>query len=140
MVSKDTDLTDVFKTLFSVVPGNSSMNQNGKSCLSCAIVGNSGNLLGSGYGTLIDSKDVIIRINKAPVKGYEKDVGNRTTHQIIYPESATGYRPGASLLFLPFKPNDIKWLLNIFTDKKPMGQDIITDKNLSCQIDNFMIF
>jgi hypothetical protein len=61
------------------------------------------------------------RINKAPVKGFEKDVGSRTTHHLIYPESATEYHPGAALLLLPFKPDDIKWLLSIFTDKKPIG-------------------
>ncbi len=28
-------------------------------------------------------------MNKAPVQGYEKDVGSRATHRIMYPESAT---------------------------------------------------
>jgi hypothetical protein len=60
-------------------------------------------------------------MNKAPVKGFEKDVGSRTTHHLLYPESANSYHPGASLMLLPFKPIDIKWLLNIFTSKKPMG-------------------
>jgi beta-galactoside alpha-2,3-sialyltransferase (sialyltransferase 4B) len=61
MLARDTGVSEVIRSLLRVVPGKSSLNQNGKSCLSCAIVGNSGNLLGSGYGTLIDSKDVIIR-------------------------------------------------------------------------------
>lgn len=51
---------------------------------SCAVVGNSGNLRGSFYGGLIDSHDYVFRINGAPVKGYEEDVGSRTTHHVSH--------------------------------------------------------
>ena len=43
-----------------------------------AVVGSSGNLLGSSLGPFIDSHDVIIRFNGAFTKGYERDVGTRT--------------------------------------------------------------
>ena len=44
---------------------------------SCAVVGNSGILLNSSYGRLIDQHDLVIRANLQAVKGYERDVGTR---------------------------------------------------------------
>uniref|UniRef100_A0A668SWA4 ST3 beta-galactoside alpha-2,3-sialyltransferase 1 n=1 Tax=Oreochromis aureus TaxID=47969 RepID=A0A668SWA4_OREAU len=57
-------------------------------CRSCAVVGNSGNLRGSHYGPLIDFHNIVIRINRGHTKGYETDVGTKTTHRVMYPESA----------------------------------------------------
>ncbi|XP_078607158.1 CMP-N-acetylneuraminate-poly-alpha-2,8-sialyltransferase-like [Branchiostoma floridae x Branchiostoma japonicum] len=45
----------------------------------CAVVGNSGVLLGSQCGAEIDSMDYVIRIDLPAIKGYEKDVGKRTS-------------------------------------------------------------
>ena len=54
---------------------------NGKSC---AVVGSSSNLIDSNYGELIDSHDVVFRINTAPLeKKFAKDVGNKTTVWLI---------------------------------------------------------
>jgi len=49
----------------------------------CAIVGNSGAILGKRYGTEIDEKDAVWRVNYAPIDGFEKDVGYRTTFDLI---------------------------------------------------------
>jgi hypothetical protein len=51
----------------------------------CAVVGPSRNLLGSGYGRLIDAHDFVIRMNRAPRDGFESDVGTRTTHHLTWP-------------------------------------------------------
>ncbi|XP_043994134.1 CMP-N-acetylneuraminate-beta-galactosamide-alpha-2,3-sialyltransferase 1-like [Gambusia affinis] len=84
-------------------------------CSTCAVVGNSFNLKGSNYGTLIDSKDIIIRMNSAPTKGYEEDVGTKTTHRVMYPESAVDLDNSTHLVLVPFKILDIEWLIGAFT-------------------------
>uniref|UniRef100_A0A3B4WZ01 CMP-N-acetylneuraminate-beta-galactosamide-alpha-2,3-sialyltransferase 1-like n=1 Tax=Seriola lalandi dorsalis TaxID=1841481 RepID=A0A3B4WZ01_SERLL len=84
-------------------------------CRTCAVVGNSGNLNGSRYGPLIDFHDVIIRINSGRTKGYEADVGKRTTHHVMYPESAVDLDNTTHLVLVPFKIQDLEWLIKAFT-------------------------
>ncbi|XP_069809463.1 alpha-N-acetylgalactosaminide alpha-2,6-sialyltransferase 2-like [Dendropsophus ebraccatus] len=48
-------------------------------CIRCAVVGNGGILNGSRMGLEIDSHDYVFRVNGAITKGFEKDVGNRTS-------------------------------------------------------------
>ncbi|KAK2887614.1 hypothetical protein Q8A67_015842 [Cirrhinus molitorella] len=109
--------SQVIKELFSVVPGEEWYRDAGPSrCRTCAVVGNSGNLLGSHYGPFIDNHDFVFRMNKAPVEGYEKDVGSRTTHRIMYPESASHLDNNTHLVLLPFKTLDIQWVTSALTD------------------------
>ncbi|XP_019635087.1 PREDICTED: alpha-2,8-sialyltransferase 8B-like [Branchiostoma belcheri] len=49
----------------------------------CAVVGNSGILLESGCGEDIDRNDFVIRVNGAPLKTFEQDVGEKTNMTII---------------------------------------------------------
>ncbi|XP_062897029.1 CMP-N-acetylneuraminate-beta-galactosamide-alpha-2,3-sialyltransferase 1-like isoform X2 [Mobula hypostoma] len=81
-------------------------------CQTCAVVGNSGNLNGSNYGKLIDSHGFVFRMNKAKTQGYETDVGSKTTHYLMYPESARSLEPHVQLVLVPFKPRDLQWLKN----------------------------
>ncbi|KAK9958060.1 hypothetical protein ABG768_012241 [Culter alburnus] len=109
--------SQVIQELFSVIPGEGHYRDAGPSrCRTCAVVGNSGNLVGSFYGPLIDSHDFVMRMNKGPVEGYEKDVGSRTTHRIMYPESATHLDNTTHLVLLPFKILDIQWVTSALTD------------------------
>uniref|UniRef100_A0A3Q2PXH2 CMP-N-acetylneuraminate-beta-galactosamide-alpha-2,3-sialyltransferase 2 n=1 Tax=Fundulus heteroclitus TaxID=8078 RepID=A0A3Q2PXH2_FUNHE len=84
-------------------------------CRTCAVVGNSVNLKGSSYGRLIDYQDIVIRMNFAPVKGYEKDVGTKTTYRVMYPESAMDLDNSTHLVLFPFKIQDLDWLIKAFT-------------------------
>ncbi|XP_032413219.1 CMP-N-acetylneuraminate-beta-galactosamide-alpha-2,3-sialyltransferase 1-like [Xiphophorus hellerii] len=81
----------------------------------CAVVGNSVNLRGAAYGQLIDFHEVIIRMNGAPIQGHEEDVGVKTTHHVMYPESAVDLNNSTHLVLFPFKIQDLQWLIKAFT-------------------------
>ncbi|XP_060951312.1 alpha-N-acetylgalactosaminide alpha-2,6-sialyltransferase 2 isoform X2 [Limanda limanda] len=57
-----------------------SSRSNGSACSRCAVVGNGGILKDSGKGPEIDSHHYVFRTNGAILKGFEQDVGSRTTH------------------------------------------------------------
>jgi hypothetical protein len=59
----------------------------------CAVVGSSPEALMYEDGAEIDRHDAVFRANMAPVRGYQKYVGNRTTVRVINPvESVIGAR------------------------------------------------
>ncbi|XP_077183799.1 alpha-N-acetylgalactosaminide alpha-2,6-sialyltransferase 2 [Paroedura picta] len=49
------------------------------SCIRCAVVGNGGILNGSRQGKDIDAHDFVFRLNGAVIKGFEEDVGTKTS-------------------------------------------------------------
>ncbi|XP_041665400.1 CMP-N-acetylneuraminate-beta-galactosamide-alpha-2,3-sialyltransferase 1-like [Cheilinus undulatus] len=83
-------------------------------CRTCAVVGNSGNMKESHFGELIDAHDFVIRINKGPTKGYEEDVGTKTTHHVAFPESAVNLSSTTHLVLVTFKIRDLEWVLTNF--------------------------
>ncbi|XP_051519240.1 CMP-N-acetylneuraminate-beta-galactosamide-alpha-2,3-sialyltransferase 1-like [Myxocyprinus asiaticus] len=113
-----TNYTKVVEVLFSLFPDKNYYSDTSPSrCRTCAVVGNSGNLIRSHYGSLIDSNDFIIRMNEGSTKGFERDVGSKTTHRIIYPESAVDMDDATHLVLLPFKILDLQWIISVFTTK-----------------------
>lgn len=50
---------------------------------SCAVVGNSGILLKSDSGELIDSHEFVIRLNNARIRGFERKVGSKTNLSFV---------------------------------------------------------
>ncbi|XP_064158287.1 CMP-N-acetylneuraminate-beta-galactosamide-alpha-2,3-sialyltransferase 4 [Anguilla rostrata] len=92
-------------------------------CRTCVVIGNGFSIKNSSLGAAINKYDVVIRLNDAPVRGYEDDVGNRTTMRLFYPESAS-YNPSIHndpdtiLVLVPFKQNDLRWLKEILYDEK----------------------
>ncbi|XP_015253988.1 PREDICTED: CMP-N-acetylneuraminate-beta-galactosamide-alpha-2,3-sialyltransferase 1-like [Cyprinodon variegatus] len=107
------ETVDMLFGIFPPVPDLGNAKSGGN--VTCALVGNSFNLKGSSYGSIIDSKDLIIRMNFAPIEGYEKDVGTKTSHHVMYPESAVDLDKSTHLVLVPFKIQDIEWLIKAFT-------------------------
>ncbi|XP_040026921.1 ST3 beta-galactoside alpha-2,3-sialyltransferase 3b isoform X4 [Gasterosteus aculeatus] len=97
------------------------------SCKRCIIVGNGGILFNKSLGSRIDDYDVIVRLNEAPVKGYGKDVGTKTTIRITYPEGAIqktdNYEKDSLFVFSAFKPLDLKWLRQMVFKEKLRGTE-----------------
>ncbi|KAJ7332578.1 hypothetical protein JRQ81_014758 [Phrynocephalus forsythii] len=52
-------------------------------CDLCAIISNSGQMTEQKVGDEIDQSSCIWRMNNAPTKGYEDDVGKRTTVRVV---------------------------------------------------------
>jgi hypothetical protein len=51
----------------------------------------------SEYGAFIDTFNVVMRMNGAPSKGWEKQVGSRTTHRFVN-NAYVGWREGDEVL------------------------------------------
>uniref|UniRef100_A0A1A8FGW0 CMP-N-acetylneuraminate-beta-1,4-galactoside alpha-2,3-sialyltransferase n=1 Tax=Nothobranchius korthausae TaxID=1143690 RepID=A0A1A8FGW0_9TELE len=96
-------------------------------CRRCIIVGNGGILYNKSLGTRIDDYDVVVRLNEAPVKGYSRDVGTKTTLRITYPEGAIqnpeNYEKDSLFVFSGFKPLDFKWFRQIVFKENVRGLD-----------------
>ncbi|XP_056378774.1 CMP-N-acetylneuraminate-beta-galactosamide-alpha-2,3-sialyltransferase 1 [Hyla sarda] len=110
------DINMAIEEMFKVIPGdNHLLDHDPYRCRTCAVVGNSGNLKGSEYGQDIDSHDFVLRMNHAPTARFEKDVGNKTTHHFVYPESVRNLRDNVSMVLIPFKTMDLQWIVSALT-------------------------
>ncbi|XP_040571543.1 beta-galactoside alpha-2,6-sialyltransferase 2 [Lepeophtheirus salmonis] len=56
---------------------------NNKRFNTCALISNSGSVIGSKLGTFIDAHDLVVRLNHAPTQGFEVDVGSKTDLRIV---------------------------------------------------------
>ncbi|KAF6083141.1 ST3 beta-galactoside alpha-2,3-sialyltransferase 4 [Phyllostomus discolor] len=97
-------------------------------CRRCVVVGNGHRLRNSSLGEAIDKHDMVIRLNNAPVSGYEGDVGSKTTMRLFYPESAhfnpkVENNPDTLLVLVAFKAMDFHWIESILSDKKRVRGD-----------------
>ena len=94
----------------------------------CAVVGNSWILANSSMGQLIDNHSAVIRLNDAPVVGFESDVGTRCTHRLIEMaalwnrESLKNDFPGQVqiLRLSPVTPNTVGWVLEQYVRRRVM--------------------
>ena len=74
------------------------------------VIGNSPNTLKNKYGSLIDSYDVVIRINKCTTKGFEENIGSKTdiwaTTHLHYHKDPLNHKK----IFVPEDYKNIKYL------------------------------
>ncbi|XP_007907431.2 CMP-N-acetylneuraminate-beta-galactosamide-alpha-2,3-sialyltransferase 1 [Callorhinchus milii] len=113
---KPDNLSQVIAKLFELGRGEDNLLiRRHRGCRTCAVVGNSGNLLGSRYGKDIDANEIVFRMNQAVTKGFQQDVGSRTTHHFMYPESARDLENNTHVILIPFKVLDIKWIISALT-------------------------
>ncbi|XP_043120282.1 CMP-N-acetylneuraminate-beta-galactosamide-alpha-2,3-sialyltransferase 2 [Puntigrus tetrazona] len=133
---KPHNIQQVLQRLFQVIPGRSPYGSwDPARCLRCAVVGNSGNLRGAGYGPVIDGHNFIMRMNLAPTVGYEEDAGSRTTHHFMYPESAKNLAANVSFVLVPFKTLDLLWITSALSTGQirftyaPVKQFLRVDKD-----------
>uniref|UniRef100_A0A8C5HU18 alpha-N-acetylgalactosaminide alpha-2,6-sialyltransferase n=1 Tax=Gouania willdenowi TaxID=441366 RepID=A0A8C5HU18_GOUWI len=104
----------------------------GDGCIHCAVVGTGGILNGSKKGAEIDAHDYIFRMNGAITKGFEVDVGSRTsvyvhTAHAITSSSASlkkfGYTgppsdEGIKFVMIPEGFRDYRWLGGLLSRTK----------------------
>uniref|UniRef100_UPI00398F38F5 lactosylceramide alpha-2,3-sialyltransferase isoform X1 n=2 Tax=Pristiophorus japonicus TaxID=55135 RepID=UPI00398F38F5 len=85
-----------------------------KPCKRCIVLGSGGILRGLGLGPYLDKFDVVIRLNNAPIQGFTRDVGNKTTIRMSYPEGAPksrlDYDPYMLFVAVMYKGVDFNWL------------------------------
>jgi len=79
---------------------------------SIAVVGSSFNLIGKGYASIIDSCDEVMRYNRAPVKGFEKHVGHKSTIRFTNHHVFGGSVPDKRFTKKGQPPNFVKFLKN----------------------------
>jgi hypothetical protein len=110
--------------MFSRISGRSPVFLSSRKRQICAVVGASRNLLGSHYGPLIDAHDVVIRVNRAPTEDFRSDVGDKTTHHVMWPTDRTEDQADrrAFLLLNPLTLHTedlFDWILNLVEHDLP---------------------
>ena len=86
--------------MFSEIPGQAPVFTSDSTRRICAVVGASGNLIGSRYGRLIDAHNVVFRVNRAPTDDFDDDVGAKTTHHVTWPRDLDQYEFDADAFLL----------------------------------------
>ncbi|KAI8521102.1 hypothetical protein Bbelb_008560 [Branchiostoma belcheri] len=123
--------------IFSVLPDPPVWGMPRRKCVRCAVVGTGGQLKGSLRGKEIDSHDYVFRLNHALVGSwYVRDVGNKTSFYIFFPESAHMQHVIHSdpvLVYIPFKDWDVAWMAGWLVRKKVPPPKCWTDGDPECQ-------
>lgn len=95
----------------------------------CAVVGSAGSLLMQSHGGAIDRADAVFRVNAAPTRGYEYQVGARTTLRFLgfLPNStAPPVEVGESVAVYcsPFRHHKC-WMLDVLNDSRPRVHPLV---------------
>lgn len=88
--------TDIYQWKLNALPPTMAAALGGRTRFkSCAVVGSSGHLGNTRYGSVIDQFDVIGRANQAPLLNYKRFVGSRTTFRFVNEAMGRQYRDAA---------------------------------------------
>ncbi|XP_026796138.1 lactosylceramide alpha-2,3-sialyltransferase isoform X4 [Pangasianodon hypophthalmus] len=108
------DLQHKLKEVLDLIPSSLSENTGGHDCRRCVVVGNGGILRGLELGPLLNQFNVILRLNSGPVRDFSRDVGNRTTIRMSYPEGSPkiweDVDPQLQFVAVIYKAVDFNWL------------------------------
>lgn len=67
-------------------------------------------------------------MNNAPVHGFERDAGSRTTIRLMYPEGAAGsaeeYQKTSLVALVVFKSLDLDWLTSVIRKRPLVSRNI----------------
>lgn len=68
-------------------------------------------------------------MNNAPVSGFERDAGSRTTVRLMYPEGAplspSEYRHTSLVTLVVYKCLDLDWLTSVITKQPLVGMCLL---------------
>ncbi|XP_072519801.1 lactosylceramide alpha-2,3-sialyltransferase isoform X2 [Salminus brasiliensis] len=113
------DMRHKLKEVLNLIPVSSSKKLGGHGCRHCVVVGNGGILRGLGLGPLLNNFSVILRLNSGPVRDFSRDVGNRTTIRMSYPEGSPklweDVDPQVHFVAVIYKSVDFNWLHAMMT-------------------------
>ncbi|XP_060741154.1 lactosylceramide alpha-2,3-sialyltransferase isoform X2 [Tachysurus vachellii] len=108
------NLQHKLKEVLDLIPNSLSENTGGHDCRRCVVVGNGGILQGLELGHLLNQFNVILRLNSGPVRDFSRDVGNRTTIRMSYPEGTPktweDVDPQLQFVAVIYKSVDFNWL------------------------------
>ncbi|KAG7329092.1 hypothetical protein KOW79_007266 [Hemibagrus wyckioides] len=108
------NLQHKLKEILDLLPISLSEKTGGHDCRRCVVVGNGGILRGLELGPLLNQFNVILRLNSGPVRDFSRDVGNRTTIRMSYPEGSPkiweDVDPQLWFVAVIYKSVDFNWL------------------------------
>ncbi|KAI4901826.1 hypothetical protein NFI96_033815, partial [Prochilodus magdalenae] len=116
------DMQNKLKEILNAMPVSSSEKIGGHGCRHCVVIGNGGILRGLELGPLLNNFSVILRLNSGPVRDFSRDVGNRTTIRMSYPEGSPKHwedvDPQLQFVTVIYKSVDFNWLHAVITKTK----------------------
>lgn len=116
------DMQHKLKDVLKLLPVSPPEKVGGAGCRRCVVIGNGGILRGLELGPLLNKFSMIFRLNSGPVRDFSRDVGNRTTIRMSYPEGTPKLwddeDPDLQFVAVIYKSVDFNWLHAVITEAR----------------------